>query len=117
MKFKLDENLPQDATELFRNSGYDAFSIHDQGMTGELDPNIAVVCRNEQRIIVTLDIDFADIRMYLPSDYPGIIVLRIKRHDKPYVLSILQRVITALSEQPINHQLWIVDEQRIRIRE
>ena len=86
-------------------------------MTGEIDENIAIVCQDEQRIIVTLDTDFADIRMYPPQDYSGIIVLRIRQHDKPYVLAIMRRVIRALERMPINRQLWIVDEKRIRIHE
>jgi len=45
------------------------------------------------------------------------IKLRIRQHDKPYVLSIIRRIITALESTPIHHQLWIVDEKRIRIRE
>ncbi|MEM7533408.1 MAG: DUF5615 family PIN-like protein [Chloroflexota bacterium] len=117
MKFKIDENLPQDVTTLFQRYGYDTMSIHDQTMSGELDENIAVVCQDEDRVIVTLDTDFADIRTYPPQNYPGIIVLRLRQHDKPYVLSIIQRIITALGDTPIHRQLWLVDEKRIRIRE
>jgi predicted nuclease of predicted toxin-antitoxin system len=31
-KFKLDENLPQEAADLLRNAGYDAATIWDQQM-------------------------------------------------------------------------------------
>ena len=55
MKFKCDENLPQEATELLRQAGYDAFSIHDQGMVGALDTTIAAVCQSENRNIIILD--------------------------------------------------------------
>jgi hypothetical protein len=37
--------------------------------------------------LVTLDTDFCDIRKYSPQDYHGLIVLRLKRQDKPHVLS------------------------------
>ena len=33
-------------------------------------------CRTEGRILITLDLDFSDIRAYPPGTYPGIWVLR-----------------------------------------
>jgi predicted nuclease of predicted toxin-antitoxin system len=117
MKFKIDENLPLEAAELLRNAGFDAVTIYEQQMSGATDPIVAVVCRAEARAIITLDTDFADIRAYSPQDYPGIIVLRLKYHDKPHVLAILRRVIQALLSERLVNRLWIVDEDRIRIRE
>lgn len=117
MKFKCDENRPQEVTTLLQKHGFDALSIHDQDMVGEVDANIASVCQAEDRIVVTLDTDFADIRVYPPEQFPGIIVLRIRRHAKPYVLAIMERVIKSLEHNTPENQLWIVDEKRIRIRE
>ncbi|MBS0167289.1 DUF5615 family PIN-like protein [Nitrospira sp. CMX1] len=34
MRFKLDENLPPDASTLLSNSGHDALTIWDQGLQG-----------------------------------------------------------------------------------
>jgi len=44
-------------------------------LTGHPDSDIAAVCLQELRAIVTLDLDFGDIRGYPPADYPGIVVL------------------------------------------
>ena len=82
-KFKVDENLPTEAAELLASAGYDAVTVGDQRMVGQPDTNVAAVCRREGRAIVTLDLDFADIRVYPPSDCAGIIVLRLARLDKP----------------------------------
>jgi predicted nuclease of predicted toxin-antitoxin system len=75
MKFKVDENLPIEATELLRNAGHDGLTVYDQQMAGAADPTIAAVCQVEGRAILTLDTDFADIRTYAPQDYAGIVVL------------------------------------------
>ena len=71
--FKVDENLPVEATVLLQDAGHEALSVHDQGMVGSTDENIAVVCQAEKRAVVTLDLDFADIRAYPPEDYFGLI--------------------------------------------
>ena len=42
MRFKLDENLPAELTELFRQAGHEAVSVLDQGLGGAADPEIGV---------------------------------------------------------------------------
>ena len=88
MKFKIDENLPIEIAELLNNDGYDAKTVIDQGLCGGDDPGIAAICQEEKRIIVTLDTDFSDIRTYPPENYPGIIVLRLRRQDKPHIINV-----------------------------
>ncbi len=116
MKFKIDENLPVEIAELLKQEGYDAMTVIEQNLSGEKDPQIASICRKEERIIVTLDTDFADIRTYPPDKYPGIIVMRLVRQDKPHILRVFTGLLGLLSKEPLKSHLWIVDEDRVRIR-
>jgi len=116
MRFKTDENLPEEFADIFRMAGWDAISVVDQQLGGTADPKIARICSTESRVFITLDLGFADIRSYPPTEYPGIIVLRPSQQDKPSVLAIANRIVMALHDHPINHELWIVDDRRIRIR-
>ena len=84
MKFKIDENLHTDAAELLRQHGHDARTVYEQGLQGEADNDIASVCQQEQRVVLTLDLDFSGIRHLPPADYPGIIVLRLD-DQKPFI--------------------------------
>jgi len=117
MRFKIDENLPIEAAEALAAAGHDAQTIHDQAMVGNPDPQVAAVCRSEQRALVTLDLDFSDIRAYPPADYPGIIVLRPRNQAKPTVVSLIARLIPLLDSETLIGNLWIVQETALRIRE
>jgi predicted nuclease of predicted toxin-antitoxin system len=116
MRFKIDENLPIETAHLLQRAGHDAMTVADQQMSGQVDSNIARVCQTEHRVLITLDIDFADIRTYPPSNYPGLIVLRLDRQDKPHVLDVIRRLIASFENEPLDQRLWIVEEARIRIR-
>jgi hypothetical protein len=37
VRFKLDENLPREACDLFREAGHNALTVPDQGLTGAAD--------------------------------------------------------------------------------
>jgi predicted nuclease of predicted toxin-antitoxin system len=90
--------------------------VHDQLLTGSPDQTIALACQSEQRVLVTLDLDFADIRAYPPKNFPGLIVLRVRRQDKFLILNVVTRMINLLSSESIQGRLWIVDEKRIKVR-
>ena len=117
MQFKTDENLPVEVTELLRSAGYDAMSVLEQEMGGKSDPYLVEICTEENRVLITLDTDFADIRAYPPSEAPGYVVLRLQRQDKQSVIDIMERLIPIFNEENMDKRLWIVDEQKVRIRE
>ena len=116
MDFKIDENLPIEVADLLRQVGHDAVTVVEQHLTGASDSDIASACQGEGRVLITLDTDFADIRAYPPAQFPGLIVLRLQRQDKPHVLEVIRRLIPLLSSEPLEHLLWIVEETRLRIR-
>ena len=62
MRFKTDENLPVDVPRLFTSHGHDAKTVEEQGLGGTTDPKVAEACGSEERILVTLNTDFSDIR-------------------------------------------------------
>ncbi|MBO3464449.1 DUF5615 family PIN-like protein [Aetokthonos hydrillicola Thurmond2011] len=116
MKFKIDENLPVELADLLQEAGYDAMTVNQQKLSGEKDPIILDICQQEGRVLVTLDLDFADIRTYPPHLFLGIMVLRVARQDKPYLISVFKKAIRLLPQEAVIHRLWIIEENRIRIR-
>lgn len=116
MRFKIDENLPEELPGLFREAGWDATSVIQEQLGGSDDTRINRVCDAEDRILVTFDRGFANIRAYAPASHPGFIVLRLRSQDKPHVLTVAKRVIAALRERELRNELWIIEEGRIRIR-
>jgi len=117
VKFKLDENLPVEAAVLLREAGHDALTVFDQQMGGESDEKVIKVCAREKRALITLDLDFSDIKSYPPSNYQGILVLRTRRQSRSKVLEMIAKLIPILTSEPIEKQLWIVEEDKIRVRE
>jgi predicted nuclease of predicted toxin-antitoxin system len=116
LKFKTDENLPEEAARLLEEAGHDASTILEESMGGDPDPDVASVCLAEGRALVTLDLGFADIRAYPPEQYPGLIVLRPGRQSKTRVVAIVGKLPPLLDTERIVGRLWIVEEDRVRIR-
>lgn len=116
MHCKIDENMPIDVADLLRQAGHDCHTVYDEGLSGAVDATVFARCQAEQRVLITLDLDFADIRAYPPADTAGIVVLRPGEPDRERVLRIVARILPLFSGEPIGQRLWVVEEDRVRIR-
>jgi predicted nuclease of predicted toxin-antitoxin system len=114
--FKLDENLPADLHDLLRTAGHEAATAHEQGLSGAPDTRVAEVCRSEGRVLLTLDLDFADLRAYPPEEHAGLIVLRLSHQDKHSVAHVVRQILPLIETEPLAGHLWVVDEHSVRIR-
>jgi predicted nuclease of predicted toxin-antitoxin system len=117
LKFKVDENLPAEHAAILRDAGHDADTVADQKLSGAEDSKLLECCQAEDRILLTLDLDFANVQAYPPKSHCGIVVFRSNTQDKPPLISLLKRMLPVLSRRSPRRQLWIVEQDRIRYRE
>lgn len=116
-RFKLDENIARDAEVLLRDAGHDVQSVFDEHLDGGTDAQLLDVCRNETRILITLDLDFADIRLYPPPSYAGVWVLRPATQSIETTLALLKGALALLPTEATEQRLWIVEHDRVRVRD
>jgi predicted nuclease of predicted toxin-antitoxin system len=116
MKFKIDENLPIELAELLNQAGHDAVTVNDEGLGGVDDEVLLPVCHREKRALLTFDLGLSDIRSYPPSRHPGLIVFRLKSHDRLHVLKVCRDLLQVMQDEEVEQSLWIVEESRVRIR-
>ncbi len=116
MKLKLDENLGLRGKTILEGAGHDVCTVVEQSLAGHEDRALIERCRADGRGLVTLDLDFANPLVFLPSQYPGIAVLRLPpRPSLADLLALVQTLANALEHDPIEGKLWIVEPARIRI--
>ena len=77
-------------------------------MGGTADSDVASACLREERVLLTQDTDFADIRMYPPGEYPGTVVFRLPGQSRDDLLEIGAMLIETLVRSSPKRQLWIV---------
>jgi len=70
-RFKLDENLPGDALTLLERAGHNAHSVIDERLGGGADRSVLDACLRGDRILITLNPDFADVRHAAAGEVPS----------------------------------------------
>ena len=116
MKFKLDENLANRTRSLFEKAGYDVETVLSENLVGATDDVLFEVCKEEERCLINLDLDFSDVVRYPPERNPGIIVLRLASSITLKNLeSLAIQILKGLESNDPTGKLWIVEPGRIRI--
>lgn len=108
--------MPGEAADLLRDLGHDVKSIQELNLQGTKNGDIYRLTQTEDRILVTLDLDFANILNYPTKAHPGIIVLRVRIQNPPSIVDALRRFLKQVSPDQLRENLTIVDESRYRIR-
>jgi hypothetical protein len=84
-------------------------------LSGASDQRVYDVCRSEVRLLVTLDVDFANPFRFDPAPTAGIAVIRVPTlpglHDLEAGITSL---VAELNKAPVRGRLWIVGSQRVR---
>jgi predicted nuclease of predicted toxin-antitoxin system len=94
MKFKLDENLSPSLATLFSGITSDVYSVTHHFLNGAPDERVIDACTREGRTPVSMDLDFSNIRAYPPSQYSGIVVLRLQNQAHAFVEAAVRRMVT-----------------------
>jgi predicted nuclease of predicted toxin-antitoxin system len=116
MRLKLDKNLPLVLRDELAAQGHDAHTCHDESLQGAADGAVFAAASGEGRTLITLDLDFADIRRYPPGGHPGVVVLRPARADVDSCVAAVARFLFHVPEADVPGNLVIVEDHRVRIR-
>jgi predicted nuclease of predicted toxin-antitoxin system len=112
VRLKLDENVHGDVAAELRQRGHDIRTVHDQGLAGRPDADIASAVQTEGRCLVTFDLDFADPRLHPRGRFSGLVVLRL---GVPTFRNQVAALARFFAEDPeVKGRLWIVEESRAR---
>ena len=96
--------------------GHDAVSVKDVGVGGADDDAVLDYAIAEERVLLTFNADFADVRVLATIDHHGIIRLRFKIQTEEIVHPVLQRALDVLQDEETNNLLVTVQKDKLRRR-
>ena len=116
MRFLADAGVSMTTVRVLRERGHDAVHLREQGLQRLADPEILRKAASEGRIILTFDLDFADLMALGIETAPSVVIFRL--HDEapasvnPRLLEILERRKSELEDGA----LIVVEDSRYRMR-
>jgi predicted nuclease of predicted toxin-antitoxin system len=116
MKFLVDMPLSPALAQWLRTEGFDAVHASDIKMHLSPDAEILRTAIQEERVIVTADLDFPRLLAQLGTLGPGLILLRGGNYSERESLDCVRRVLKAIADDELPRSIVVVDHERIRRR-
>jgi predicted nuclease of predicted toxin-antitoxin system len=115
MKIKMDENLGNRGKDIFKKNGFNVQTVYAEGLCSVSDTTLIKICKEENRVLISLDLDFANPLVFKPSLYSGIAVIRLSSKPTPEELyECVLLLANKLKNTDITGKLWIIQKKAIR---
>jgi len=115
VKLKLDENVDVRVITFLCLAGHDVETVASEGLTSAPDVELINVCRQEERCLVTADRGFGNRMRFNPSEYAGIVVIRLTpRANFKEWREAIETLILGLQQAEIIGKLWIIRQGTIQ---
>ena len=116
MKIKLDENVPARLVPLLNALGHDAHTVHQEGLSGRDDRTVWRTAQDEERFLITQDLDFSDARRYTPGTHHGLLLVRLRDPGREALLRRIQRLFENEHVDGWIGCLVVATDRKLRIR-
>ncbi len=114
MSFLVDMPVSPDVARWLNEKGYDAVHASQISLSKAKDKEIIEVAKKQNRIIITVDLDFPQILALSGARSPGIILFRGGNYSESEMLSLIARVVEKFSESELADSISVVDKTKIR---
>jgi predicted nuclease of predicted toxin-antitoxin system len=116
VKLFLDENLSVHHAQTLRAEGYDVCAATEVGLSGSLDEEVLRFAVAQDRVLLTLDADFANLVRFPPDQTKGIVRLKVHPPTEQAIADVLRRALLLVQNVDLSGRLAVVDRDKVRIR-
>ncbi|MBI2449729.1 DUF5615 family PIN-like protein [Candidatus Pacearchaeota archaeon] len=114
MRFLADENISNSLIKAIKNLGHDIKDIKEYKKNLS-DLEIVKIAYKEDRIILTHDKDFANLKNYPLVSHKGVILLRFSDQSPINVTEIFIKLLNSSIKDKFKNSLVIINEEEVRI--
>ena len=116
MKFLVDMPLSPKTATFLQSLGHDAVHLFHLGKARATDEEIIQFATEQDRIIISTDLDFGTILAYSKTIIPGIILFRVEYATVEKINLFLKKLFDTLKPENLKNSIVVVDDIRIRLR-
>lgn len=115
MKLKLDENLPVSLRARLEVLGFDVDTVLDEKLGGQSDDVVWSAAQGEDRLLVTQDLDFSDLRRFVPGTHAGILLARLPQSQQARAGDLIVACFSMPEARTWSRCLVVVTPSRVRV--
>jgi predicted nuclease of predicted toxin-antitoxin system len=116
MSILIDHCVPRKFSRLLQTWGYSTCFLTEHIAADATDSDVIALAQKLDAVLLTVDLDFANILVYPPGSYAGIIVMRYNAAEESALIHSLEQALADLYRDSLRNILIIIEPTRYRIR-
>ncbi len=116
MKCLVDVGVSRTTVQVLRGQGHEVLSLIEEHLERLSDAEILQKARQEACIVVTFDLDFADLLALGAHTLPSVIIFRLYNQTPPSVTPRLLQVLEECGKDLVAGAIVTVEDSRYRLR-
>ena len=116
MRFLADMGISQQVVEWLRTNGHEAMHLRDEGLQRLPNGEILQKAAQEQRIVLTFDLDFGEILAASAGQIVSVILFRLRNTRSDFVVQRLASVLSSSGDDLLRGAIVVVEDGRHRVR-
>ncbi len=116
MRLKLDENLSRHLKQVLAALRHDVTTAGEENLLSQPDTVVGRAAKSEARMLLTLDVEFGDLRKYPPGSHPGIVLFRPRSLGPLAVNGLVREFVAGTDLRLLEGCVVVVEPSRLRVR-
>jgi predicted nuclease of predicted toxin-antitoxin system len=116
MSILLDHCVPQKCRGILQSWGYDVTLLKEHINPDADDVDVIAIAQKLDSVLLTVDMDFANILDYPPQNYQGIVVVRYQAIEEEVVITTLKQALLDLYRDDLRKALIVITGKHYRMR-
>lgn len=116
MNIKLDENMPFRLAGILTDLRHQTDTVPQESLAGRNDTEIWEAAQKAGKFLITQDLDFSDVRRFIPGTHYGLLLVRLRDPGREAVVQRVQAVFQTEDVESWEGCFVVVTERKIRIR-
>jgi len=116
MNIKLDENLPASLSSVLGSRGHEVQTVPQEKLAGANDITVWEAAQREGRFFITQDLDFSDVRRFIPGTHHGLLLLRLRIPSRRALVERVRRIFEDEDVESWAGCFVVASDHKIRTR-
>jgi predicted nuclease of predicted toxin-antitoxin system len=108
--------MPAGLAETLAQFGHDTDTIPSENLSGAQDDAVWRAAQSGQRLLITQDLDFSDLRQFAPGTHAGILLVRLREPTRQLLIDRVATLFRSTTVEDWAGCFVVATDHKLRIR-
>lgn len=101
---------------ILQGQGHDVDTVEAERLIGCADEEVWRAAQEQERFLITQDLDFSDVRKYAPGSHIGLLLIRLSQPGRSALATRVAALFTSEAIEQWHRCIVVATDHKVRVR-